>query len=208
MTSGLRNIFYAVSMMRRRSDQNTCFAFTQNLCLADGLVGLSLTTLMMRPTLTETESRTWIYFLSFRLWGHRWLINMFDLCWWPKSNSKVTWTNMLQPHFNHWNGLSEVNFLNLRHEKTFLINFSSIFALGTIAVERYFTITHPLRRTRALSAKKAWVVNIAIWIVSLSINSIPIFIRSRIISETSYSLNHIIWDLFFIWNFLKLEKVI
>ena len=120
MTSRLRNIIYSVSMMRRRSDQNTCFAFTQNLCLADGLVGLSLTTLLMRPTLTETESRTGI--LSVRLWGHRGLIDMFDLCWWPKSNSKVTWTNMLQPHFNHWNGLSEVNFLNLRHEQTFLIN--------------------------------------------------------------------------------------
>ena len=43
--------------MRRRSE-NTTLAFTQNLCIADGLVGLSLTSLLLRPTLTDYDLKT------------------------------------------------------------------------------------------------------------------------------------------------------
>ena len=39
--------------MRRRREANMCFAFTQNLCFADCVVGFTLLSLALRPTMAQ-----------------------------------------------------------------------------------------------------------------------------------------------------------
>ncbi|XP_029014165.1 somatostatin receptor type 2-like [Betta splendens] len=73
-----------------------------------------------------------------------------------------------------------------------LNQFTSIFCLMVMSIDRYLAVVHPIRSTKWRRPRVAKSINLAVWGVSLMVN-LPIVIYSGIITKHDMSFCTIVW---------------
>ncbi|KAL2101326.1 hypothetical protein ACEWY4_003087 [Coilia grayii] len=73
-----------------------------------------------------------------------------------------------------------------------LNQFTSIFCLMVMSIDRYLAVVHPIKSTRWRKPRVAKMVNLAVWVVSLLVN-LPIIIYSGLISNRDGHFCTIVW---------------
>ncbi|KAG5280307.1 hypothetical protein AALO_G00087520 [Alosa alosa] len=70
--------------------------------------------------------------------------------------------------------------------------FTSIFCLTVMSIDRYLAVVHPIKSTRWRKPRVAKTINLAVWVVSLLVN-LPIIIYSGLISNRDGKFCSIVW---------------
>ncbi|XP_051570428.1 somatostatin receptor type 2-like [Myxocyprinus asiaticus] len=73
-----------------------------------------------------------------------------------------------------------------------LNQFTSIFCLMVMSIDRYFAVVHPIKSTKLRKAHIAKTINLVVWVVSLLVN-LPIVIYSGLITKPDGCFCTIVW---------------